>query len=63
MSNSKKGAKRNKREAYQHRPRAVCVVAYDVGGRPMPDSHAAEVANAVSEVAKKHGYLVSVTRT
>lgn len=62
MSNNKKGGKR-KREAYQHRPRAVCVVAYDMHGRPMPDSHASEVANAVSEIAKKHGYLVSVTRT
>lgn len=56
-------SKRKKRENYVHRSPAVCVVAYDMHGRSMPDSHAAEMANAVSEIAKKHGYLVSITRS
>lgn len=60
-----KDKKRNKyrNENYKHRSPAVCVVAYNAEGRPVPDSLANEMADAVSEIAVREGLVVSVTRS
>lgn len=57
----RKGPRRS--EGYQQKSNAVCVVAYDPGGKTMPDSVATEITNAVYEVAARNGYLISFTRT
>lgn len=65
----KKGRPRNKRRpkqrsnSYVHRSPAVCVVVYDLSGRPMPDSDATEIVNSIFDVALDKGYVINFTRT
>lgn len=56
--------RRNRRhEGYQHKSPAVCVVVYDMHGKPMPDTVAAKILNAVTDIAFENNYLISFTRT
>lgn len=48
---------------YVHRSPAVCVVVYDLGGRPMPDADATEIVNSIFDVAMEKGYVINFTRT
>jgi len=63
MSNKNNNKRRKRNEGYAHKSPAVCIVAYDMNGRPMPDSHATEIVNTVTEIALRHGYLINFTRT
>ncbi len=59
--------KRNKHHAprrltgYTNISPAVCVVMYDLAGRPMPDLVQAEFVNMAAGIAAKYGYVISVT--
>lgn len=44
------------------RKSSVAVVVYDPSGAPMQDSVAEEIANSITEIAKRENYFVSVTR-
>lgn len=66
MSKDKKPQKRTKYQkdqSYKHRSQAVCLVAYNPEGRPVPDKLANEMADAVSNIASREGFFVSVTRS
>jgi hypothetical protein len=64
MSKDKKPQKRkHKDQSYKHRSQAVCLVAYNPEGRPVPDKLANEMADAVSNIAVREGFFVSVTRS
>lgn len=58
----KKFPKGTVRKGYTSTSPAVCVVVHDLGGRPMPDRVANEIADAVTEKAVKYGYVVNITR-
>lgn len=55
--------RRRRREGYIHKSPAICVVVHDMQGQPMPDAIAAKILNSVTEIALKHNYLISFTRT
>lgn len=64
MSKDKKAKRHNRKEqAYKNRSQAVCVVAFNPEGRPVPDGLANEIADAVSDIAVREGLLVSLTRS
>jgi hypothetical protein len=55
--------KNRKDQNYKQRSQAVCVVAYNSEGRPIPDGLSNEIADAVSEIAVREGLFVSLTRS
>lgn len=63
MSKDKKRSKYRKEQSYKHRSQGVCLVAYNLEGRPVPDNLANEMADAVSNIAAREGFVVSVTRS
>lgn len=68
MAEEKKGRSRNRRRpkrsnGYVHRSPAVCVVVYDLSGRPIPDTDATEIVNSIFDVAMAKGYVINFART
>lgn len=63
MSKDKKAKRGRKEQPYKGRSQAVCVVAFNPEGRPVPDGLANEIADAVSDIAVREGLLVSLTRS
>lgn len=55
--------RRRRREGYLHKSPAVCIVVHDMHGKPMPDAMAAQILNAVTEIALANQYLINFTRT
>lgn len=55
--------KSRRKEGYLHKSPAICVVVHDMHGNPMPDAVAAQILNAVTDIAMSHNYLISFTRT
>lgn len=58
----KKFPKGSKRQGYTAASPAVCVVVHDLGGMPINDKIAEEIADVVTEKAVKYGYVVNWTR-
>lgn len=52
----------HRKQGYTNVSPAVCIVLYDLAGRPMPDKIAAEFINTAAGIAKKYGYVISSTR-
>ena len=63
MDKKKKYSKPKRKEGYLHKSPAICVVVHDMHGNPMPDAVAAQILNAVTDIAINNNYLVSFTRT
>lgn len=61
-SKNKKFPKGSKTYGYTAASNAVCVVVYDYRGIPVNDKIAEEIADAVTELAVKYGYVVNWTR-
>lgn len=55
MSRTKKG--------FEHKSRAICVVAYDLQGSPISDETAERVLKAVEKATEKEKLAISYTRT
>lgn len=55
--------KPKRKEGYLHKSPAVCIVVHDMHGKPMPDTVAAQILNAVTDIAIANNYLISFTRT
>lgn len=60
---SKDKRRRRRREGYIPKSPAICIVVHDMHGRPMPDPIAAQILNAVTDIALQNNYLISFTRT
>lgn len=57
-------ARNNKRrEGYIQKSNAVCVVAYDLNGKPIPDDVATKIVNAVFQVTQNERLAINFTRT
>lgn len=52
----------NRKQGYTSTSPAVCIVLYDLSGRPMPDKIAAEFVNIAGNLANKYGYAMNYTR-
>lgn len=55
--------RRRRREGYLPKSPAICIVVHDMHGKPMPDATAAQILNAVTDIALANNYLISFTRT
>lgn len=55
--------RRRRREGYLHKSPAICIVVHDQHGKPMPDALAAQILNAVTDIALANQYLINFTRT
>lgn len=62
--NKPKKRKNNKKRnhGYTSTSPAVCIVLYDIAGRPMPDKIATEFVNIAADLADKYGYVINFTR-
>lgn len=60
---AEKTRRRRRREGYLHKSPAICVVVHDMHGKTMPDAVAAQILNAVTDIALANQYLISFTRT
>lgn len=54
---------RRRKEGYLNQSNAVCVVAYDLTGKPISEEIAAQVVNAVFEITQGEKLAISFTRT
>lgn len=61
-SNKRKFPKGAKTEGYTATSPAVCIVVHDLGGLPVNDKIAEEIADVVTEKAVQYGYVVNWTR-
>lgn len=61
MTEKKKGRSPRK-QGYTTQSPAVCVVLYDLTGRPMPDKIATEFVNHAATMAEKYGYVIHFCR-
>lgn len=61
MSDPKR--RRKRREGYIRKSPAICIVIHDMHGKPMPDAVAAQILNAVTDIALANQYLINFTRT
>lgn len=57
------GKQRRRREGYTNKSNAICIVAYDVGGKTLSDEVTARIVNAVYEVSEEEKLAISFTRT
>lgn len=67
QDNSKppKGRKPKKRgkQGYIPKERAICIVIYDLGGKPIPAADVEEILNTVNEVSLPKGLVFTYTQS
>jgi hypothetical protein len=57
-----KRVKRGK-QGYLPKERAVCIVVYDLGGKPIPTETVDEILTTVNDLSLSRGLMISFTQT
>lgn len=60
--NYRKRKRSPRNQGYTSKSPAVCIVLYDLAGRPMPDKIANEFVDKAADLAKKYGYVINFCR-
>jgi hypothetical protein len=51
------------KQGYLPKERALCIVIYDLGGKPIPAETVEEILNTVNEVSLPNGLIFSYTQS
>jgi hypothetical protein len=58
-----KGRPKKRKTGYLPKERGLCVMVYDLGGKPIPAETVEEILNTVNDVSLKNGLVLTYTQT